>query len=264
MGYTKEDIRNFLGVKGEVLKEWCYIFKEYLPSEQNRRPNSMREFSEDEVRIFIYIYYYWEDDPDIECIKIGLNREEYWEEPFLDFFNQIVPLFREIPENPEYLAESSFMLQGMAERTQFEIAKEYKKSADILVQEALGSSAIQPQDIGYSILFLYRHALELYLKEISGYVHEKGKGNGHDILSQVERLERKYNKNTSGWIRKKLEELNLWDADSMGFRYAGALGIENNDEVIVNLPQLKTVMDDIFQTFGFFIQNGGYQRDKLE
>ncbi|MDZ7792116.1 MAG: hypothetical protein U5P10_00060 [Spirochaetia bacterium] len=97
---------------------------------------------------------------------------------FTVFFNQIIPLFREIPDDPEFMVDSSFLLRGMTERTQIEIAREYKKSADILVGEAIGPSLVHPQEMGCSILSLYRHAIRTcYLRIDEWIASYKGKKN---------------------------------------------------------------------------------------
>lgn len=253
MSYSITEVRKMIDADGETILDWCYHFRDYLPSEVSRKKNTVRSFSEEEVRVFIYIYYYWEDDPDIECIKVGLNSDEHWEEPFRKFFNQVIPIFRDIPDGPENYADSSFLLNGMSERTQHEIARGYKAAADILVDHAL-ESVLSQHELGYTILFFYRHSLELYIKEMNGYEHRTGGKGAHSILTQLEDLENKFSKRANSWVRKKLEELNLWDLSSEGFRYADSLSY-GNSEVLVHLPQLRAIMNDIISAFEGFIRN---------
>ena len=101
--YSLSRLRKLLDVDRSLIIDWCYHFKDYLPSEQKRKKDSEREFTEEEIRVFIYIYYYWEDDPDIECIQIGLNREEHREVPFTDFFKQNCLKLKAYPKTRFYV-----------------------------------------------------------------------------------------------------------------------------------------------------------------
>jgi hypothetical protein len=71
--------------------------------------------------------------------------------------------------------------------------------------------------IGYPVLFLYRHAIELMLKGAmnSGWGHEL------DTLSDEFEafIEREHNQKVPMWITRRLKEIAEIDPKSMSFRY---------------------------------------------
>ena len=125
-GKTISDIQKLFFVDKATVSKWCFEFKEYLPSEQNRRPGQERLFIWEDIIVLSYISYHWEDNPDIESISIGLNNEEYMEDFFKNFANKNSPIFSDLPENPDDKdIDSTILLMGLAERSQLDIARGY-------------------------------------------------------------------------------------------------------------------------------------------
>lgn len=71
---TPSQVGKIFGVDRDVVKTWAYHFKEYLSPSANPTKGEVRHFEDRDIPILAYVYQYWEDDPDIECIKIGLNE----------------------------------------------------------------------------------------------------------------------------------------------------------------------------------------------
>lgn len=74
-----------------------------------------------------------------------------------------VPIFQDIPDEISEDWNYGVIVGGMAS-SDLLIARAYKTAGDTLVQAALESR--EPHEVTYPIIFVYRHALELYLKLI--------------------------------------------------------------------------------------------------
>jgi len=64
-----------LGVDRNQVKSWAYTFRDYLSSSANPKSGQSRQFSDADLLALMHVAMYWEDDPDIESIRIGLNCE---------------------------------------------------------------------------------------------------------------------------------------------------------------------------------------------
>ena len=74
------------------------------------------------------------------------------------------PIFRE--ESPEDVENwSGFFIGGMAQTNELSLARAYKSAGDVIVAKALRSIDLA-YEWAFPALFLYRHAIELYLKLI--------------------------------------------------------------------------------------------------
>jgi hypothetical protein len=52
------------------------------------------------MRVFTYVYEYWEEEPDMENIRWGLNSNNHFDHELIDnLIMQATPLFIEPPEN---------------------------------------------------------------------------------------------------------------------------------------------------------------------
>src|ERR687883_1808995 len=73
------------------------------------------------------------------------------------------PIFQDIPDEITEDWNHGVILGGIVS-SDLLIARAYKSAGDTLVQSALESH--EPHEVAYPIFFLYRHALEVYLKLI--------------------------------------------------------------------------------------------------
>lgn len=74
-------------------------------------------------------------------------------------------IFQDVSENISEEWDWGVLVGGMAEEHDAAaIARAYKIAGDILTSEALNDG--EAYEIAYPILFMYRHALELYLKAV--------------------------------------------------------------------------------------------------
>ena len=71
-----------LSVDKKTIKDWAYHFSDYLSSNANPVKGLTREFTVDDLCTFGYISMYWEDSPDIDNIKYGLNSNSQFEYPY--------------------------------------------------------------------------------------------------------------------------------------------------------------------------------------
>lgn len=152
-------------------------------------------------------------------------------------------IFQDIPEEITEDWNWGILVGGMAVwRDEEPIARAYKQAGDVLVKEALESKL--PHEFAYPILFVYRHAIELYLKSIL-----KPTQRNHNLESLIQLLmdyvESKYNQSLAPWVIERLREFAAFDPSSTAFRYSsGHLKSEELClETWVDLIHLSQVMD---------------------
>ena len=99
MKYGVSETARLLGVDRDTIKKWACIFSNYLSSGANPEKENPRQFIIDDIRVFAYVLMYWEDEPDIEYIKLGLNSNGQSGGDSIDnLITSITPLFRAMPE----------------------------------------------------------------------------------------------------------------------------------------------------------------------
>jgi hypothetical protein len=89
---TAAQVAKILNADSQQLKQWAFEFKDYLSASANPSKGNSRHFRDTDVLVLSYIQHYWEDDPDVECIQIGLNRGEQYEDVFLEHLYMHTPL----------------------------------------------------------------------------------------------------------------------------------------------------------------------------
>ncbi len=161
------------------------------------------------------------------------------------------PLFEEPDESLErpdgWSEPKGFLVGGMALPTRSELAQQYYDAGSVLV-EAIHCHRWEDYRLVNPVLFLYRHALELLLKDI---LDDHGKE--HDLGRLTERLEllvsERYGQCLPSWITQRLTELAAIDPSSTAFRYAETYNKASKEslpvagEVHVNLHHLGLVME---------------------
>lgn len=87
------EVAHILEIDRQLILKYAYLFAEYLSPSAKPAKGSIRYYNLNDIRIFAYVLMYWEEDPDIENIKYGLNSEEYYDVPLInDLISQISPL----------------------------------------------------------------------------------------------------------------------------------------------------------------------------
>lgn len=229
----------------------AFEFSEYLNSKANPGKGLSREFELQDVRMLAYIYTQWGDDPDIECIKIGLNRNCHFENPDIDnLIISLIPLYIEPPENLGENFNRGVIFSGMSTIADLIVfARSYKLAGDRLIDIALQNE--EAWELHNPALFNYRHSIELYLKVIT-----KTYKNQHNLLPLYDKLKEllktKFDSSPPKWFEDIILKFNRIDPGGTTFRYGSKRKEEADDlvdEVYIDFIHLKTKMDWLIQSF---------------
>jgi hypothetical protein len=234
--YNVSEVARIFNVERDLIKTWSYIFSEYLSKEANPRKGKQRTYTVVDICTFGYIMMYWEDDPDIENIKLGLNSGDQYEQPYSELAKQYTPIFREFDEDIiEY--KQIVSIGGITENLDtFSLADAYKLAGDILIQTALEKD--EEFELRYPVMYNYRHATELYLKSIIGK-----KLKSHDLSKLLDDfkviVKKKFNAETPEWFDNIIIAFNEFDPGGTLFRYGGN---QYYNEMFVDLRHLGELM----------------------
>jgi hypothetical protein len=245
MNFGVSDIARLFEVDKNLVKTWAYHFAEYLAPAANPAKGLSREFSAEDLRVLAYVFMYWEDEPDYETIKIGLNTNSHFEEQCNNFLSENTPLFREPPDELDESWRHGTIFGGMADDGDFfTLAESYKLAGDILVNAALSSDDV------YSLIcpaiYNYRHATELYLKATLANPKQH-----HDLtglfreFKDTLKAEFAVDSTPPKWFENVIVAFDDFDPKSTTFRYGGLVG----DELWIDLPHVKTQMSWLAESF---------------
>lgn len=246
MKFGVSEIARKLNVDRNLVKTWAYHFEDYLSSGANPKKATPRQFTQQDLRVLTYVYFYWEDNPDFECIKIGLNRGEYESERYNELITEIRPIFDELPDDLDETWRHVCIVGGISSNAfnMFTLAESYKLAGDTLVEAAL-STTEEPHKLIYPIIYNYRHATELYLKALLS-PQEKT----HELKGLLEKLRDSLNAEFSvaipSWFEDIIMAFNDFDPGSTTFRYGEkVLSRRTGDqgEFCINLLHIKQLMD---------------------
>jgi hypothetical protein len=241
MNRNVSQISRILEVDVQQVKTWAWIFKDHLCRGANPEKGSPRSFSDSDVLALIYVAMNWEEKPDIEAIRIGLNREDHHDTQYREFLYLHTPILQEPPEDLDETWRHGIFLNGGGVNEYLELARTYRFSAETLLDSALKSG--EPRAWAYSILFAYRHALELYLKLI-GEIEVST----HSLKDCIHRVEKQFGKRIASPIREWIIEIDDIDPRGTAFRYADdQAGTLKYAEFWVDLEQLRFVMSHVFK-----------------
>jgi hypothetical protein len=243
MRFGVSEAARIFQVHRDVVKTWAYHFSDYLGPGANPPKGMPREFSAEDLRVLAYVFMYWEDEPDLEHIRIGLNTESHFEQPYDDLMTSVTPLFQDPPDKLDESWRQGTVIGGMAEIGDvFFLAESYKLAGDMLVDAAV--SADEAFELIYPVIYNYRHATELYLKAIV-----VPKDLNHDLLSLLQEFKKLVKAHFAAivpeWFESIVLVFNDFDPDSTTFRYGGYLG----QEVWVDLTHMKTLMGWLAESF---------------
>ncbi|MEM6316142.1 MAG: hypothetical protein AAF960_00645 [Bacteroidota bacterium] len=233
--YRVAEVARILEIETQVIKSMAYHFKEYLNPNANPEIGKIRVFTIEDICTLGYIYMYWEEEPDFENIRYGLNSNEQFEYPYSELATKAKPIFREFAD--ELMGTNVWMIGGMAECSdKLTLAKSYRKAGDFLIK--IGIDDETERYIIYPAIYNYRHATELYLKSLI-----KKEKQTHDLKQLYgiikEILTKKMGVNPPKWFENLILAFDDFDPNGITFRYAIPIG---KDEMFIDLIHIKKLM----------------------
>lgn len=242
MNRTVAQASRVLGTDVALVKRWALLFKDYLSHDANPAKGTMRSFTDGDMLVLLYVGNEWEDKPDIEAIKIGLNMENHHEDPFREHLYWHTPLLQEPPADLGETWRHGILLAGAGRYERFELARNYRSVAESMLEAALAKGDLDHS--AYPVLFAYRHTLELYLKTI-GEVDEAT----HSLKRCIHLVEMRHGEKIPSPIRKWILELDRIDPGGTTFRYdeENASGSGQCVEEWFDLVHFRFAMSHVFQ-----------------
>lgn len=236
--YGVSEVAKILKVDRNLIKTWTFSFSDYLNKNANPKKGIERQYTIDDICVFNYIYMYWEDNPDLESIKTGLNRQEHQEYPYNEIKTETTPIFRELSE--KIIGDEFFFAGGLfGGINKLDLADSYKNAGDLLVESILNNKDNDSWGIFFPVIFNYRHSTELYLKVL---IEEENIT--HDLKILFEKfkgiLKNEFNESPPDWFENIINTFNDFDEKGTTFRY-GNLDWEN--EIIIDLRHIKKLMN---------------------
>jgi hypothetical protein len=235
------------------VKAWAWLFKGYLGTGANPAKGRARTFTDADVLALLYVAFYWEDNPDLESIRTGLNAGDQFDERYIKFLYQHTPILQEPPDGIDETWRHGIFLNAAGVNEFLDLARSYRQTADTLVESALKSG--EPRDWGYPVLFAYRHTLELYLK-IIGEIDD----DLHGLRKCVLRVEKACGEEFPQQMKDWILELDGIDPVGTAFRYADdQKKTLSHAEYWIDFAQLKYAMGLIFNMLDKAILRSGAQ-----
>lgn len=241
--YGVSEVARIFEVDRDTVKSLAYHFSEYLNSEANPEKGISRQFSIEDIRVLAYVFLYWEDEPDFENIRYGLNSNSHWGNELIDnTIQSVIPIFREMPENIDESWRGIVFGGEFELSTLFETAQSFKLAGDKLV--AIAHKNYEERELFLPAIYNYRHATELYIKAVS-------RGNKiHDLNALKQRLTRTLKENFNAvmptWFSNIIDAFHYADPSGSTFRYAESLP---NQELYMDLNHVKTLMNWMAESF---------------
>ena len=242
MNRTVAQTAKILEVDVPLIKKWAVLFQDYLAKRANPVKGQPRIFCDSDLFVLAYVAEYWEAEPDMESIKIGLNQEDHLENQKLQEIIYVnTPILQDPPDELDATWRHGILLNGGGQYQYLELARNYRHAAESLLDEALRSG--EPLDLASPVLFSYRHTLELYLK-IVGEIEEATHSLARCIYLVEERHSTKVSTQIKGWI----QDFDKIDPHpGTAFRYADdAAGTVLYSEYWIDFVQFKFAMKQVF------------------
>ena len=234
--FGMSEVTKTLKVDKKFILAYIYHFSDFFSPQAKPQKGLKRLFILNDIRVLAYISMYWEEDPDVEYIRLCLNSGEQHETPFDELIQELTPIFQEFTDT--HLDNSrGVVIAGISDYSdKFQLAKNYKKSGDELISIAFANDEIIELD--YPAIFCYRHSIELFLKSTIGkeILHHKL----NELYSDFEKLIlEQFNLLIPKWFRDLVLALHDFDSSGVTFRYGEQI---EKDEHFVDLHHLKTLM----------------------
>jgi hypothetical protein len=205
---------HILGVDGQQVKTWAWAYKDYLNEKTNPGTGKPRTFTDSDVLVLMYVCDRSELGEPAEEIQAGLDRREHFDDDrYRDILYANTPILQEPPDDLDETWRHGILLNGGSVNGFLALARNYRESADALLDAALEN--IEPRELGYPVLFAYRHTLELYLKiigEIDDHTHSLG--------DCVRLVEKRHGHRIPSPAREWIVEMDKIDPYGTTFRYA--------------------------------------------
>jgi HEPN domain-containing protein len=246
--YSVAEVAKILEVDNELIKTWCYHFSSYLSSGAVPTKGVARKFELEDLRVFGYILIFWEDDPDVESIKMGLNSNDHQDNLLIGRFLSLnTPFLTEPSQNIGENWKNGILVSGFSEfGDNFYLAKSYKLAGDRLIEAALANN--ESAELYAPAIFNYRQSVELYMKAILGK-YEKS----HDLSSLLKKLKvylkNEFNILPPTWFEDTVLTFNELDPSGTIMRYGGHCSMEEMFIDFDHLKSLMSLMSKIFQDF---------------
>jgi hypothetical protein len=245
---TPSEVAKIFQVDRDRVKAWAYHFKAFLSHEANPPAGEMRQFRDEDLPVLAYIYYHWEENPDLESITCGLNRGDHLDYPFEEVLYQHSKIFQEPPDGLDETWSHGFLLLGSKVGDPLSVARCYRLAAEEMIEAALRSNLAHQYD--YSILYLCRHTLELYLKLLGPGRRPRGKaGWSHSLENGMRQVERVQGGKIGRLFRAWIEEFDRLDEGGTAFRYEDGSQNLCYVEYWIDLRQLRYAMDKLCSAF---------------
>jgi hypothetical protein len=223
------------------VKAWAWSFKKHLSGQANPTKGCPRAFTDSDVLALMYVYMRSDGGDDIEEIRAGLDREDQYADQYRDLLYAHTPILQEPPDDLDETWRHGILLNGGGVDGYLALARNYRESADALLDSALKSG--EPRDWGYPVLFAYRHTLELYLK-IIGEADERT----HSLKECVRLIETRHGERLPSPAREWIIELDKIDPAGTAFRYVDDQAQTlKYAEFWVDFVQFKFAMTRVFR-----------------
>ena len=213
MKRTAAKVAKILDVDVPQVKRWTFDFKDYLSTSANPAKGKVRMFNDADLLVLMYVWHHWEEKPDVECIKVGLNQGGHREDAFVEHLYLHTPLIQEPPDDLDETWRHGILLVGGGRYEYLELARNYRHVAKTMLRTALEKDEVDGW--AYPVLFAYRHTLELYLKLI-GEIDEIT----HSLARCVQLVEQRRKVKLPPPIRAWILQLEQIDPAGTSFRYA--------------------------------------------
>lgn len=241
--YGVEETARMFGVDRQTIKKWAYIFADYLSSKANPGKGLVRQFIIEDVRVYAYVSMYWEENPDIDYIKIGLNSRSQYEYDNIDkFITGLLPLFRDMPEDIEdtwrgIVFGGEFELGDL-----FSMADSFKLAGDRLVD--IAGEKKEERELFQPAIYNYRHATELYIKAVIG---EEVNHNLSILFEKLKtNLKAEFGAVPPEWFENIIAAFHESDPNGTTFRYGDQLPTK---EFFVDMLHVKKLMSWLSESF---------------
>lgn len=246
---TSSEVARIFRVDRDQVKAWAYHFKEFLSPEANPPKGDTRQFRDEDLPILSYIYYHWEDKPDVENIRCGLNSGDYRDYPFEEVLYLHSKVFQEPPDELDETWNHGFLFLGSKVGDPLSVARCYRLAVEEMIAAALRSNEAHQYD--YPVLYLCRHTLELYLKLLGPDRQPEDKtGWSHSLEKGMREVEKVQGSKIGQLFRSWIEEFNKVDEGGTTFRYEDGAGQDLcYVEYWVDLRQLRYAMDKLCSAF---------------
>jgi len=245
MKFSVADAARVFKVDKKTIKDWTYFFSDYMSKVANPTKGKVREYQIGDMRVMAFISQYWEDDPDIEYIKMGLNSNDHCENELIEnLIIELTPMFFDPPEDIDETWKHGVLFCGLGEFSDtFYLANSFKQAGDKLIDSALTEE--DPWALFCPVVYNYRHATELYMKAVTGHYQAR-----HNLLKLYSKFQKmvatEFKETIPDWFKNIVIVFNDFDPGGTTFRYGGKI---NTDEVFIDFRQLKLLMGKMGKIF---------------